>query len=91
MKQLKAIAAIVLSAILALAVVGCGRDGGRNPSGGKTDAKTLTIWIQPQNQPEYFMGWFENAFETKNPDINLNFVAGNNLGVSLATSLKAFL
>ena len=43
-------------------------------TGNKGGATELTIWIQPVNQPEYFMGWFKSAFEEEHSDITLNFV-----------------
>ena len=85
MKKFKVILAIVLSAILALAVVGCG--GGRDPSGGKTDTKTIEIWISTVNQPKYFMGWFKNAFERENEGITLKFTPSTNIGSGLDVTL----
>ena len=84
----KKIASILVCALcVLLGVTACG--GGSDNSFTKDDGVELTIWIQSSNQPEYFMGWFKNAFETQNPGITLNFVAGNSLGASLATSLKS--
>ena len=61
---------LFLSALMLVGGVGCGGGSGVG-KGGNTE---LTIWITATNQPQYFLGWFKNAFETENPNITLNFV-----------------
>lgn len=77
--------AMVLAMFMALTVVvGCGRSG---DPGGKTGAKTLEIWITHVNQPKYFMGWFERAFEAANSDIDLKFEVSTKLDSGLDVTL----
>lgn len=88
MKKLRTMLAMVLAMFMALTMaVGCSR----NPDDGwnKGSDIELDVWIQPINQPEYFMGWFKQAFETANPGITLKFTPGNSLNSSLGTSLKS--
>ncbi len=66
--------ALLLSVLL---LVGVGCDGGRG-GGNKGNTLQLNIWITQTNQPQYFLGWFKNAFETENTNITLNFVAQSN-------------
>ena len=66
----------VLLCALCVAACGCS-DRGNNPYN-KGDTLQLNIWITQTNQPQYFLGWFKNAFESQNPGIVLNFVAQSN-------------
>lgn len=61
---------LLLLCVFAVCAFAC---GGSGRYGNKGDRAKLRIWIQSTNQPEYFMGWFEAAFEDKYPTIDLNF------------------
>lgn len=88
MKKLRTMLALLLSALMALTVfVGCGTGGDEGSSGGKSNAKKITVWITSVNQPKFFMGWFERAFETANPDIDLKFEVSAKLDSGLDVSL----
>lgn len=77
---------VILAALFA---VGCGNTPGTG--GGRGDRTQVRIWIQSTNQPDYFMGWFENAFETENPEIDLKFEpqATSTLQTNLDVSLPS--
>lgn len=84
MKKLKKLIAVLLSALIVIACVACGTI---NTPGGKTDSKTIQIWISTVNQPKYFMGWFKNAFEKENEGITLRFIPSSNIGSGLDVTL----
>lgn len=83
MSKLKKALILVLTVILVFAITGCGEEGSQDV----TKKTKLKIWIQSVNQPQYFMGWFEKAFENKYPDIDLDFQIGSQLDYTLDVSL----
>ena len=84
MKTFRHILAFMLTLML-LTAVGCGKGntGTGNGGNGKTDDVELEIWISTVNQPNYFIGWFEKAFEQANEGIDLKFIPSTNLGTGL--------
>ena len=87
MKKIKLIA--LLMAFMLCTFAGCGSNTDNTSGGGKTEDKEITIWITTVNQPDYFMGYFKQAFEAKNEGITLNFVPSTNLGSGLDVLLAS--
>ncbi len=81
-KQTKRILSMALASCMALGIVAAGGCGGGSDVGNgdftKGETTKLTVWITGTNQPQYFMGYFEKAFEKANPKIDVTFVPQTN-------------
>lgn len=86
-KKLYCVLMAFVLVVFTIGFVGCDRFGGGGKDNDRGDQTTLDIWIQSTNQPAYFIGWFKSAFESRNPDIVLNFTPSTSLDGSLDVSL----
>lgn len=77
-KGLLRIVSVILALFAAMFAASCNNGDSADTGFTKGDKTKLTIWITAKNQPQYFQGYFKKAFEAKNSDIELQFVAQTN-------------